>query len=323
MEPKKIIVSTSIYAPSKALKLFDAKKDWTLIVAGDLKTPKDFKLDRGIYFTPEEQAALFPELSAIIGWNCIQRRNFAQLLAYALGADIVALVDDDNIPNEQWGKLFINKPTQMQVFSGNTPAFDPLATTNQPHLWHRGFPLSLVANRRYISEVATITADIQADLWNGDPDIDAVCRSMFPGQVEFSTKEPFSTTLPTPFNSQNTFLSRRVLRHYMVLAGIGRMDDIWGAYYAQAHGFKVVFSPASVTQERNNHSIIKDIKDEALGYAHSLDVVLALKQNPNNLFQLPFLPQITKDALNSYLKTIDQIDAGKLVIPDTIKARLK
>ena len=50
------------------------------------------------------------KLSRMIGWNCIQRRNFAILEAYERGAQIIALIDDDNIPYNNWfKKIFVNK----------------------------------------------------------------------------------------------------------------------------------------------------------------------------------------------------------------------
>ena len=42
----------------------------------------------------------------LIGWNCIQRRNFGILYAWKNNADVVAVVDDDNIPYNNWGKNY-------------------------------------------------------------------------------------------------------------------------------------------------------------------------------------------------------------------------
>ena len=40
------------------------------------------------------------KLSQLIGFNCIERRNFGFLLAKKLGAEIIATIDDDNIPKK-------------------------------------------------------------------------------------------------------------------------------------------------------------------------------------------------------------------------------
>ena len=65
--------------------------------------------------TPEKQEILYPELSNTIGWKSIQRRNIGFVYAYQNGADIVATVDDDNIPDERIvidreGKEFVEEP---------------------------------------------------------------------------------------------------------------------------------------------------------------------------------------------------------------------
>ena len=73
---KKFIVCTSINPPTQAIKKFDNIKDWTLIVVGDLKTPTNYKLKNGIFLNKREQNLIDKKLSDLIGWNCIERRNF-------------------------------------------------------------------------------------------------------------------------------------------------------------------------------------------------------------------------------------------------------
>ena len=75
----KVIVTTTIHAPSEALKKFGAMPDWELVVIGDKKTPSDFHIDGAIYVTPEEQEKYDPDLSAALGWNCVERRNYGFL----------------------------------------------------------------------------------------------------------------------------------------------------------------------------------------------------------------------------------------------------
>ena len=45
---KKVIVTTTINKPTKAIELFESMQDWELVVIGDKKTPSDYKLRRGI-----------------------------------------------------------------------------------------------------------------------------------------------------------------------------------------------------------------------------------------------------------------------------------
>lgn len=77
---------------------------------------------------------------------------------------------------------------------------------------------------------------VQADMWNGSPDIDATCRMTLDPVVEFGDFEPFSSSTLMPFNSQNTFVHRDLIPYYMMLVGIERVQDIWGSYVAQLHG---------------------------------------------------------------------------------------
>ena len=78
---KKVIVSTSINKPTEAIKKFDSLKDWLLIVVGDKKTPKNYKLKNGIYLSVKDQKLIDKKLSDIIGWNCIERRNLGLVFA--------------------------------------------------------------------------------------------------------------------------------------------------------------------------------------------------------------------------------------------------
>ena len=83
-------------------------------------------------------------------WNCIQRRNFGLLKAYELGAEIIATIDDDNIPLKEWGKkIYINQDIEIDYYLSDNICFDPIAVTNHSNLWHRGFPLQLLSKRKY------------------------------------------------------------------------------------------------------------------------------------------------------------------------------
>ncbi len=297
----KAIVTTTIYPPTKAIKLFDAMADWRLIVIGDKKTPPDYRLERGTYVSPEDQESYDDELSQAIGWNCIQRRNFGLLLAYDMGAEIVALVDDDNIPYEQWGQnLMVGREVEVNHYDTDLPAFDPVGATNMPHLWHRGYPLQLLSQRDYRTvSRKTMNADAQADFWNGDPDIDAICRMEYAPKCNFDPEcFPLASNRTSPFNSQNTFLSRSVLKHYFLFPHIGRMDDIWASYYVQAKGCRVVYGRPSVFQERNDHDLVRDMREEYFGYENNLGLICDLSVDAERI--LKYLPDDSARAFYLY-----------------------
>ena len=299
---KKFIISTTINPPTEAIEKFDNLKDWNLIVSGDLKTPKNYKLKNGVYIGPKDQEKISKKLSNLIGWNCIQRRNFAMIMAYKQGADIIATIDDDNIPFANWGKnLLIESKVSANKYITKEEAFDPISVTNYKHLWHRGFPLQILKNKNKNKDIKKINSDfdVQADFWNGDPDIDAVCRMEHAPECKFQTSVfPFTSNKMSPFNSQNTYLKRKVMEHYFLFPHIGRMDDIWASYYVEAKGFKVLYNKPSVYQQRNVHDLTKDMKKEYIGYENNLNLIKELKKNPNNIKK--FLPKKSWEAFKLY-----------------------
>jgi hypothetical protein len=299
MTYKKFIVTTTINKPTLAIRKYLLFKDWYLIVVGDLKTlHKEYKkLEKKFnnfkYLDPEYQEKKYKKISDLIGWNCIQRRNIGFLEAYNLGAEIIATVDDDNIPYDFWGKeIYVNKDIYIDLYTTSNSVFDPLSVTEYNYLWHRGFPIQLLDKKNNVKYKGKfkIKVLIQADLWDGDPDIDAIARIVYRPEVKFKKiKKPFASNKISPFNSQNTFLSRSVIPYYACLPGIGRMDDIWGSYILQKYfPNSVIYNKPSVYQKRNMHNLAKDLEKELLGYKYTFDLIKKLNQFEK------FLPDETK-----------------------------
>jgi len=298
----KIIVTTTINPPTEAIRRFDAMKDWKLVVIGDKKTPP-YKLERGIYVTPEEQEKYDPALSEAIGWNCIQRRNLGLLWAHDMKADVVAVVDDDNIPQIGWGEnLAVGREVEVNYYETDLPAFDPVGATNHKEIWHRGFPLQLLPKRDYTRKSKRkIVPDVQADFWDGDPDIDAICRMEHRPECKFDPVcFPIAANKMGPFNSQNTFVAGKWLKDYFLFPHTGRMDDIWASYYLQGLGAKVVWAKASVYQDRNIHNPIRDMKAEYMGYENNLELVQNVAKDAESILQ--YLPGRSAEAFRLFRK---------------------
>lgn len=304
------IVTTTIYSVSEATKKFASLKNWNFIIVGDKKTPHNEYIkfeEENVnvkYLTPEYQEEHFKEMSDLIGWNTISRRNIGFLEALKNNSEIIASVDDDNIPLDNWGKnIMIGKSVDVYYYETDELAFDPIGVTNYPNLWHRGFPIQILNNRnnKYKITKKTIIPDIQADFWNGDPDIDAVCRLEHKPMCFFDDKFfPLSTNTFSPFNSQNTFFSAEALKKYMAIPFIGRMDDIWGGYYLESLGFKVVYNKATVFQDRNVQNLTKNMIDEYLGYEKTYNLLVDLKKDSNKLFE--YLPEKSREILKIYME---------------------
>ena len=245
---------------------------------------------------PEVQEEKYKDLSDAIGWNCIQRRSIGFIEAYRMGAELLATVDDDNIPYPQWGEnVVVGSEVEVECFVSNNGYFDPLSITNAPHLWHRGYPIEHVQTKNSVKSLGKVKRKVlvQADLWDGDPDIDAMARIVFRPNVTFERKEFFCSRNPSPFNSQNTFIDRSIIPHYMMLPHIGRMDDIWAAYIVEKQfPDSVVYAPASVLQARNVHNLVTDLEKEMIGYKNTLKFI-------EGTFPLP--PE-TQKAYDAYRK---------------------
>ena len=303
---KKYIVTTTINKPTEAtLKFCDIakRKNWIFVIIGDTKTPCDEyrKLENNhvIYLSPEEQDELYPELSATIGWKSIQRRNIGFVYAYDKEADIIATVDDDNIPYDNWGdNIYVGQEIEVDLYENvSSLYFDPISPTSHNDLWHRGYPIEDLPFKNNIEYKGKVKRKVlvQADFWDGDPDIDAICRLSKKPIVKFEKFEPFCSNQLAPFNSQNTFLAREVIPFYTVLPHIGRMDDIWGSYILQ-HYFpnSVIYNQAIVYQDRNVQDLVTNLENEVIGYRNTSKLLGELHNFEN------YLPGRTKEFWAKY-----------------------
>jgi hypothetical protein len=306
---KKFIVITTINRPTGVIEKLIKNPDWRLIIVGDKRTPHEdyLSLERACriqYVTPEYQENTYPELSAAIGWNTSSRRCFGFIEAYNQGCDVLALLDDDNFVNASWGKdIIVGKETEVDYYETSNKVFEPLAVTNVNHIWHRGYPFDLVRKRFDYTREGTIKTRIlvQANLWNGNPDIDAMQRILFNEweEVYFDVKNYYTSNAPyNPFNSQNTILAREVIPYFMLLPHLERIDDIWGSYLAQSYLYKgkpiVAYGPPTVYQERNEHDLFKDFDDEIYAYQNGPEFI------KNVSAKSPILPEQTQKCFELY-----------------------
>jgi hypothetical protein len=276
----------------------DAKKyghDLKVVVAGDKKTPhetKEFCAKHGITYLSFEHQNLwlqkdFPDYNSFLPANCIQRRNVAILYAYVSGADKIYTIDDDNFLED---KDYIGQHNlgrkELKTLSSygkwlNVCLF--LQDKNNSLFYHRGYSFKNRGGEEDTVREHIITGEtvVNAGLWLGDPDIDAVTRlSVNPEVVSIRSggdRFAFAKGTKAPFNSQNTALDRKVIPAYCMLTGVGRYDDIIPSYFvkriADHLGEYISFGPPIVRQERNKHDIFKDLSDELLGMQLIDDIV--------------------------------------------------
>ena len=305
------IVTTTINVPSALEKYaqnarFYGHSDLSFVVIGDKKTPAETRTFCNslsarhfpcTYLGIEDQRSYlerYPALWTHLPFHSIQRRNIGFLKAWEDGAQTIITIDDDNwMLNHDFVRLhgLVGETPELPAFETSSGWFNVCSTldeaSNTP-FYHRGFPRG---ERWKESETFTSVAPIKrrvavnAGLWLDDPDIDAMTRMERPISVRgMRASAPARFALQpgtwSPFNSQNTFLSRDVLKDYFLLPFCGRMDDIWAAYYLQAKGRRVVFGPPSVYQKRNVHDLVRDMRGEYLGYENNLDLVHSVTKDP-------------------------------------------
>lgn len=279
------IVTTTINPPTLATRLYAAiarEKSYQFVIIGDQSTPHTEyrKLEKEfngvvVYLDPHDQDSLCPRLSSFLGWKTIQRRNIGFAFAIKeLNSSGVFTVDDDNIPLSNWGlphSQFLQTDVYSYKPSIRANVFDPLSVTNNNNIWHRGFPLGLIPVKNQIDmiSVEVVSPNVLANLWDGDPDIDSICRLTQRPLVKFTNTNHFSFNGLAPFNSQNTFLDRSCFPVYSVFPFCGRYDDILASYYLQLkNGSKVIYGPSTVFQKRNDQDIIKNLENEIFGFRH-------------------------------------------------------
>jgi hypothetical protein len=287
---KQAIVTTTINPITPSTRAWTQRKEYDLIIVGDLKTPheeyKTFERENSNvkYLSPEDQEALSKRLSDSIGWKKIQRRNMGFLYAYAEGYDVIGSFDDDNIIYPSWdgsnlvAKSLLGEQSNAFIYESNRyPVLDPFAIIGLDY-HHRGYPLEFCKERKDLTSISlsNIEVLVHVPIPHGDPDIDALTRIMKEPWMERYKGAPFSSRQIMPFNSQCTFVSRKALPFYFMWTEIGRVDDIWGAYFLQKvmrqAGYLepfVVFSESIARQDRNPHDLQKDFENEVFGYTNA------------------------------------------------------
>jgi hypothetical protein len=271
-------VVTTIQSPTPSLARLAstlALHEFSFVVVGDRKGPREFELDSCTLIDIDDQLRLGLRLSAQLPENHYVRKNLGYLVAIRDGAPYIYETDDDNAPLDSWSPRSLAaqaEPVEARPWANVYRIFDPQAV-----IWPRGFPLHLVQDAASFAhapaEPIDLVAPVQQGLADGSPDVDAVWRLILNADYDFP-KRP-SIWLPPdtwcPFNSQSTWWwpAAYPLMYLPAFCSF-RMTDIWRSFVAQrclwAMGYGVVFHAAEVLQQRNDHNLMIDFEDEIPGY---------------------------------------------------------
>ena len=99
------LVLTTIYKPNKNIITFSKqckKVKWDFIIIGDKKTPQNFKINYGNYFSYAEQKKIDLNFSAKCPANNYARKNIGYLLAIRKKSEVIIETDDDNSPKKKF-----------------------------------------------------------------------------------------------------------------------------------------------------------------------------------------------------------------------------
>lgn len=311
------IVATTIYEPQfladyvANLERFGRREQTAIYIVPDRKTPRSVALaardasQAGFRVHCPDPAAQEGFLNGLgvpadfIPWNTDNRRNVGFLAALADGCDVLISIDDDNfcLPDVDFvgdhrdalGPRGGRSARDAEGRADGPGWFNPCAMLRYERggsVFPRGFPYA--ARGTAVGRTANATprtADgpvaINAGLWLGDPDVDAITRlAVGPRATAF---EPPSVILGPdvwmPIDSQNTALTRAAVTAYYYVRMqypvrglvLDRFGDIFSGYFVQKcakHlGEAVRVGTPVADHRRSPHDLVQDLYHELAGVA--------------------------------------------------------
>ncbi|MCF8057276.1 MAG: STELLO glycosyltransferase family protein [Desulfocapsa sp.] len=287
------------------------------VLIGDSKSPASFKLSHCDFYSIERQQNLSFSLAHLLPLNHYARKNIGYLVAMSAGAESIIETDDDNLPfPEFWSEKKRQVDAHHMVDAGWVNIYRYFSDR---HIWPRGFSLEHIQDDVPLLTGQKVTdCPIQQGLASENPDVDAIFRLTQPLPVEFWQADNVALGKGSicPFNSQNTTWFKDAFPLlYLPSCCSFRMTDIWRSFIAQRIawecGWSILFHKSSVLQERNNHNLLTDFKEEIMGYLHNTTLVselhkLVLEQGEKN---------ISKNLITCYQKLVDLALVGPEEIP--------
>ena len=301
MEERVALVVTTIAEPNPTLRQLAqgcTENDYEFIVIGDEASPETFQLEGCRFYSLEEQRTTGLKFTELCPTRHYARKNIGYLLAMRGGAKVITETDDDNIPNE----LFWNRRSRKQSARALTDGgfVNAYRYFSDQKIWPRGLPLEHVNDSLPdFDDLPTENVDcpIQQGLADSDPDVDAIYRLTQPWPLNFWNDRRVALKRGSwcPFNSQNTTWWKDTFPLLYLPAYCSfRLTDIWRSFVAQriawTNEWSLLFTGPTVLQERNQHDLMRDLRDELPGYLNNKKICetlanLQLPAGPENIVQ--------------------------------------
>ena len=282
---KTCLIVTTINNVNKNIKKFVRKtkdKKWDFIVIGDKKTPVNFKINYGKFYSFLAQKKLNLTFAKVCPSNSYSRKNIGYLLAIQNKNEIIVETDDDNFPYDNFfynknlfhkAKKILNK-TWVNVYD----LF--LSKKNSNIIWPRGLPLAHIHSHKIkLGKVLLEKFYLQQGVCENNPDVDAIYRLAnktininFKKNIKFNLGNSINT-----FNSQNTIWFKKIFPLlYLPVTCPMRCTDIWRSLIALKilynDSVKILYFGTTMTQRRNEHNLMKDFRDEIIMYLHNDEI---------------------------------------------------
>ncbi len=286
MTASRAVVVTTINPPTRAVDVFSALADWSMVVVGDRKTPAPWASGSSTFLAFGDPSSERFGLAAKLPADHYSRKMLGYLHAAAGGAEVIADTDDDNLPNPDWG--FPPFSGRFQVTASDRGFVNVYRAFTDQHIWPRGFPLREVLDEGAgAGDHGASEREVEVGVWqglaDGDPDVDAIYRLTCNLPCTFDEREPLVLGAGTlcPYNSQNTACRRELFALlYLPALVTFRFTDILRGLIAQpvmwAAGFRLGFLRATVFQDRNEHDYLRDFESEIPCYLETERVVDAV-----------------------------------------------
>lgn len=291
MKDRTALIVTSIAQPNAVLQSLARgclENGLDFFVIGDEASPIRFELEGCRFYGLSEQRALSFRFAEKCPTRHYARKNIGYLLAMREGADVIVETDDDNIPTEVfWKERERHQSVKVVKDAGWVNVYRYFTDTN---IWPRGFPLDKI--HAEIPQYESLTTEeidcpIQQGLTDQNPDVDAIYRLtlQLPQSFRKDRRVALRSRTHSPFNSQNTAWWRDAFPLLYLPARCSfRMTDIWRSFVAQAvacaNDWAILFHEPTMRQERNEHDLMRDFRDEVPGYLNNSRLVEALDNLP-------------------------------------------
>lgn len=266
------LVLTTVHEPSEGVGALLRRlgEDWGVVVVGDLRTPRSWADWPVEFLSLDRQRERFGAFAAEARTNHYARKNFGYLYARERGAAAIVEADDDGLPLATFGAA-PRRDVRGRLVGGGDWA-NVYRWFSDRLIWPRGLPLDAV-QRRGVLRAADVARQcpVQQFLVDGDPDVDAIYRQIFP-DTDFAFDPDAAPVIVEPgtwcpFNSQNTlWFAEAFPLLYLPQWCNFRVTDIWRSLVAQRAlwlvGGALAVHPATVRQVRNPHDLTRDFIDE-------------------------------------------------------------